>query len=101
MAPRVDNCIRITHACCILHNLLRREYPTLNIQDVDREAPETHDLIEGSWRSGEVLASLRRARASGRNVDEAKNIRHHLKQYYNTVGRVSFQDRIFEEPTHE
>ena len=46
MQLRPDNIKLVTMCACVLHNLiLTREQHAIQIQDVDREDPDTHDLI--------------------------------------------------------
>ena len=87
----------ITLAVLILHNWLRKESdigkvyfsPTL----VDREDPETGEIIEGSWRKEiptESWKSLSNTRAHN-PANEAKRIREEFTDYFTNEGCIPWQ----------
>ena len=93
MQQRPKTVETIVMACCILHNLLRTRYGRLNPNLADRENAQTHDLIPGAWRQDVRLARL--ALPGGNtSTRAAKEQRDYIKAYFNTVGRVDWQDEM-------
>ena len=87
----------ITLAVLTLHNWLRKESdigkvyfsPTL----VDREDPETGEIIEGSWRK-EVHTESWKSLSNTRDhnpANEAKHIREEFTDYFANKGCISCQ----------
>jgi hypothetical protein len=94
MQPGPEKVQLIVMACCILHNLMRIRYPRQQNQQVDREDPETHEILPGAWREDNALIGLQPAPGNTGNK-AGKAIRHYLRQYYNSaVGSVPWQDRM-------
>ncbi|XP_060566998.1 uncharacterized protein LOC132725830 [Ruditapes philippinarum] len=56
----------IVEACVGLHNLMRMNYPTLNIAALDHE-DANHDIIPGLWRSDASMLDVERC--GGTNKD--------------------------------
>jgi len=48
----------VTLACCVLHNLLRLKYPTLDVNAVDQDNPDINDIIPGAWREAANLPDM-------------------------------------------
>ena len=83
----------IVLACCALHNFLRTRLPTFTNALMDREDEETHEFVAGAWRNEEQLMNL--AVLRGRNVSKAaKSQRDYICGWVNSVGAVSWQDRM-------
>jgi len=80
----------ITHACCVLHNLLRARNPVAHADLVDRE-DANHNLIPGAWRAGVNMHEVEDHALRGRINVQAKTQRALLKLYYNSIGAVDWQ----------
>jgi hypothetical protein len=81
-------------AACVLHNLMRLRYPGLQQNLLDREDPETQEVIPGIWRQDQQLPNLE-ALHGNNTTKAAKAQRDYLRSYYNSpVGRVEWQDRM-------
>ncbi|XP_026829089.1 putative nuclease HARBI1 [Ooceraea biroi] len=82
----VETVQNVTLACCALHNFLNKENPFLNrITNVD-------DINYGSSKYNNQLQSL-----SVINVRPSRNslhVRSTCKEYFNTVGAVSWQENM-------
>ncbi|XP_041376853.1 protein ALP1-like [Gigantopelta aegis] len=94
MLVRPDRAIKIVLACCRLHNLLIERKPQKVQRRVDFEDPDTHELVEGSWRQeDQVLLPLQN---TGRNTTTkaGKDLKDFLMDYYNGSGSVEWQDRM-------
>ena len=89
--PAAVNSIVI--ACICLHNLMRINYPGEVATMVDRDGPDMN-VIPGAWRDNEVLQDLHQARRGALATREARQQRVYLKNYYNRVGAVAWQDRM-------
>ncbi|GFO42859.1 hypothetical protein PoB_006936400 [Plakobranchus ocellatus] len=93
LKPENIDCVVL--ACCALHNCLRNKAPTsYSPNDVlDQEEPITHVFQEGLRAIGPNIADI--VPCHGRNsTDEAKSIRDKYTVYFNTVGKVSWQNRL-------
>ena len=80
-------------ACCALHNFLRKKAPQnyTPLEQLDHEEPLTRDMVDGLWVQGQNVINL--ARTSDRNPSqEAKAVRDKFTEYFNTIGRVPWQD---------
>ena len=93
MQQNPDNINLITMCACVLHNLILTRYPHAT-PEVDREDPDTHDLIPGGWRLDQRLQGL--MPLSGHHSQrEAKDQRGYLSHYYmSTAGAVPWQERM-------
>ena len=89
-----DRAEKVVKACCALHNWLRVMKPSYTNRLVDREDPETHELIPGEWRDDVALQCLQAMRS--RNPKEAaKAQRRYTCQWVNSpVGAVEWQERM-------
>lgn len=94
------NVKKVVMACCILHNILRRNASTARsyiLTDVDSENVNTGELIEGNWRSRpNQMTELEESRINNRSTNEAINIRTNLTNFFNNEGAVPFQYNIFD-----
>lgn len=87
----------ITLAALTLHNWLRADASSRNIYSppalIDREDPETAEVIPGSWREDIPTGSFLNLQPStSRNCsNEAKNMREEFTQWFNNEGDVSWQ----------
>ena len=94
----------ITLAALTLHNWLRVDTSSRNIYSpptlVDREDPETAQVIPGSWRDDIPTDSFLNLQPStSRNCsNEAKNMREEFTQWFNNEGDVSWQRHMCELP---
>lgn len=92
MQQHPDNINLITMCACVLHNLILIRYPHA-IPEVDREDPDTHDLIPGGWRLDQHLQGLMPL-SGHHSAREAKDQRDYLSHYYmSPAGAVPWQER--------
>lgn len=80
-------------ACCALHNFLRKNSSASYTppDSLDYEDPCTHEMQDG-LRVGDNIAGL--ANGKIKNAPErAKHVREQFKMYFNTVGKVAWQDK--------
>ena len=89
---------QIVLASCYLHNFLRSQAKACPIYtqpgSLDIEDPDTHQVIPGEWRNQQQSQGMQsfKQQGSNRHSDEAKMIRDHLKEYFNSEsGAVSWQ----------
>ena len=71
--------------------MLRDRNPTQFMRQVDLEDPHTHELVSGEWRRGDVLTPFDPT-SNPRGMIGPKNVRNYLMDFYNTRGRVAWQD---------
>jgi hypothetical protein len=95
MPQSAERVCTITLACCVLHNLLRLKYPTLDVNAVDQDNPDTNDIIPGAWREGANLPDMGDV-FRGNTNRAAKEMRQYLVKYINSeAGSVPWQqDKI-------
>ena len=81
----------IVMASCVLHNLLFTRYPLQEQANLDREDPIQHTFEPGLWREERQLTNIV---ITGRKTSakSAKQQRNYRKEYYSSVGRVTWQD---------
>ena len=92
---KTENVEKVVFAVVTLHNYIRSKHPQAVLSQVDREHPQTHQVIPGQWRSAEALHSMEVLQGRNHSV-HAKTQRRYLKEYYvSQVGKVSWQDRLF------
>jgi len=79
----VEKVEMITMTCCILHNfiLIRKPIPLATGAECSGSVENSDYTLRGVRHQGATNAT-----------DAAKNIRHHLKVYFNTVYKVEWQD---------
>ncbi|XP_030844777.1 putative nuclease HARBI1 [Strongylocentrotus purpuratus] len=90
-----DRVIKITHACCVLHNLLLLKNPTIDVAIIDQEDPQhNHEIIPGSWRQDAHLPDMEHLYRGNASI-AAKEQRNYLMEYVNSpVGSVPWQDDL-------
>ena len=96
MQQEPENVESVVMCCCVLHNLLRMRTPARAREAtmIDREDPESHQVIPGEWRDHATMRALDALKGNN-STNKAKAQREYLKQYYNSdVGRVPWQDRM-------
>ena len=82
----------ITLACCVLHNFLRIKNPTLDVNLVDQDNPDTLGIIPGTWREHANLPDMGEF-FRGNTNRAAKKQREYLAQYFNSeAGSVPWQN---------
>lgn len=88
-----DRVTTVTMACCVLHNILRQQNAHLDAPLEDHEDPVTHEVTQGAWREGAVLADMGQI-YQGRNAsNHAKQQRRYLIEYVNSeAGSVPWQE---------
>jgi len=57
MPHQPDRVTTIALSCCVLHNLLRLSKPNSELP-VDKENPDTHELVPGIWRKNSELPGM-------------------------------------------
>ncbi|XP_047525993.1 protein ALP1-like [Pieris napi] len=90
-----ENICYIVLAICSIHNFLRkRSNFYMSASTVDRENIESSTVLDGDWRqNSSELTPL--DRYSARNVPSlAKQSRDEYKTYFNTIGKVSWQETM-------
>ena len=94
MAQKTENVESIVLAACVLHNILRTRFRPTITNLADREDPETHNVIPGTWRDDERLTGLQALR--GNNAAQtAKVVRDYQQAYYSSeAGSVAWQDSM-------
>ncbi|RLU20862.1 hypothetical protein DMN91_007476 [Ooceraea biroi] len=82
---------QITLACCALHNYLSKENAIYLLGAVDFENVEDRAVLHAPWRNDNVqLRNLEIINVRpNRNVMHIRNV---FKEYFNSVGRVEWQD---------
>lgn len=81
----------ITLACCALHNYLSKENAAYLLGALDIENLENRTLTRGTWRNDN--AQLRNLEVVNvRPNRNAIHIRNVFKEYFNTVGKVDWQE---------
>lgn len=87
-----DKVVAVTKACCALHNFLKVQNPQEIIKEVDTEL-ENGKVVEGLWRqnrSGLHDVTYHRGRPS----TEVIKIRETFMTYFNTHGRLQWQENM-------
>ena len=94
MAQKAKNIKTIFLGACVIQNMMRTRFPRSSTKYADREHPETHEIIPGSWRDHECVTGLEALH--GNNSTQAdKAVRDYQRQYYTSqVGRVPWQDEM-------
>lgn len=84
----------IVKTCCILHNLMRMRYPSMNNALVD-QAEKLNNPVLGAWRRGLNLYDTVIVTGNNTQNKEGKKTRNLLKHWCNSeVGSVPWQDRM-------
>lgn len=85
----------VVMACCALHNYLRKQEPGyITRKWIDHENTSQGSICQGDWRKHtDGLASLKNTSKSQRN-EEGNQVRNTFMNYFNSVGRVAFQDKM-------
>ena len=90
---KLDNAEAVVIGACVLHNLLRSRNLVASTVG-DTENPETHEIIEGTWR-GDRAIGQQLPRPGGRNNTQvALQQRNYLREYVNGSGAVPWQDKM-------
>lgn len=81
----------------MLHNFLRKRVPTYVCHSkIDSENIRQGTFREGDWRQTSApLVSLQRSSNRQRNED-GNTVRNKFMDYFNSVGHVSYQDRMID-----
>ncbi len=84
---------KVLWAACSLHNWLRLRNPQTFISLVDKEHPETGELIPGQWRKEICEAPLKSVDKLGSNnyTRKAEDIRTSFADYFMDQGSISWQ----------
>lgn len=91
----LSNVDAVVMACCALHNYLRKQEPGyLTRKWIDHENTSQGSIRQGDWRKHtDGLTSLKNTSKSQRN-EEGNQVRNTFMNYFNSVGRVAFQDKM-------
>ena len=90
MMLNVKNSAYVVHTCAILHNLMSLRNHKYYLGDVAEQTDAQG--LDPVWHDLRTLADLERLRRT-RTREEARAIRDHLKNYYNSdKGNVDWQD---------
>ena len=83
------NATLVTYTCCLMHNLLVKKRPQPYLGDV---ADQHAQAAPGEdWQDADTLDNLQHI-GGNTALKEAKIVRNHLRDYYNSVGAVPWQD---------
>lgn len=95
IATSVEKIDDIVLACCALHNFLRKISKKNYITEISVDFEDIHSgaVQPGEWRHNNELLSLQR-NATRNPQNSAKKVREAYKNYFNTVGRTSFQEKM-------
>lgn len=95
LSLNLDNVDSVVLACCALHNYLRKTTPSYVPRNfVDRENTKKSTFRKGHWRNNtDGLTPLQHVNNSQRN-NEGNDVRDKFMNYFNTEGKVSFQDKM-------
>lgn len=89
----VETVQNVTLACCALHNYLAKENAAYLHRAIDIENIENRTIIPAEWRSHNTeLRNLEITNA--RPTRNAISIRNIFMEYFNTVGRVEWQESM-------
>ena len=86
---RPESASAVTFACCVLHNMLSIMRPKQYMRTVSAQADT--EAATAEWRDQDTLDKLV-ARRGQRNRQEAVSVRDYLRNYYNTIGEVPWQE---------
>ena len=89
--PDVVNEVVVT--CIILHNLMRIHHPGEGNQLVDNDDADMN-VVPGAWRDQHVMEDLQQARRGALATRAARQQRIYLKNYYNRIGAVPWQQNM-------
>lgn len=85
----------IVTTCMILHNLMRKRYPALQNQQLDRAENLDSDYVPGAWRTGLDLKDTRVVTGCNTSSKEGKRQRNLIKHWTSSdAGSVPWQDRM-------
>ena len=85
----------IVTACMLLHNLMRKRYPALRNQQLDRAENLDSDYVPGAWRTGLDLKDTRVVTGCNTSSKEGKKQRNLIKHWTSSeAGSVPWQDRM-------
>lgn len=90
-----DHIDKVVLACCALHNFLRRKVPQNYTphEHLDNEEPATHDFEDGLRVQNPNVANIAPQTWNKNPTQEAKAVRDKFTTYFDTVGRVPWQDK--------
>ena len=84
----------IVKTCCVLHNLMRIRYPTMQNALVDNE-DDRGNLVEGEWRLDRNMEDTQNVQAHNVANREGKKFRNTIKHWCSSpAGSVPWQDRM-------
>ena len=83
-------------ASCALHNYLRCKCPSRYTPpgSIDRECLDDGEIREGEWRNDTSCFQLLINQGGNRYSLDAKIIRGKFSTYFNTTGRVPWQEKF-------
>ena len=84
----------IIKTCCVLHNLMRIRYPTVQNTLVDKE-DRSGNQVDGAWRLGSNMEDTLNVQGHNASNREGKKVRNTIKHWCRSpVGSVPWQDRM-------
>lgn len=90
----VENVDAVVLASCTLHNYLRKKSSTYYASGNHIDMEDTGNIIQGQWRQIGEMVPLQRS--SGYTPQNAKLVRDKYEEYFNSEGKVSFQDKMIQ-----
>ncbi|XP_071509325.1 uncharacterized protein [Diadema antillarum] len=93
MEQKPETVVQIVLAACTLHNWSASKKPEKILGSADFENQDTCEVTPGSWRREETFTSLQKLKGNYGNKG-ARNQRDYLADYYVSVGKVPWQDRM-------
>jgi len=94
LQPLNINFDAVVMANCVLHNVLRKKSSTYytSAKPIDSEDIDSGNIIQGQWRQIGEMVPLQVT--SSYTPRDAKLVRDKFKQYFNSEGKVSFQENM-------
>ncbi len=84
----------VTLCCCMLHNLMRKRYPSLD-QGQGDNVNSRGQIVPGAWRHRLGLVAGQENLRGNHGNTEAKAQRDYLKEYFNSeAGAVAWQNQV-------
>ena len=91
-----ENAIKLVLASCVLHNYLRTESPNRYTPPglCDVKSTETGQLRAGDWRNDNNIFEQLVQQRGNRYSNSAMEVRDKYFEYFNTVDRVPWVDKV-------
>ena len=91
-----ETVVKVVLACCVLHNFLRTESPHRYTPTgtCDIESIENGQIRPGEWRNEKNIFEPLEQQGRNRCSNAAIEVRENYREYFNTVGRVPWIDKV-------